>query len=173
MESRAKILGHGAHPILIVFPLGLLATAVVFDVIYLVTGTEQWSSLAFWLIAAGIVGGLVAAIPGWIDWFAIPSGTRAKSVGIMHGGGNVLVLVLFAASWLLRRDAGNGYEMAGAPAALALACSFAGAALALFTGWLGGELIERLGMAVHDGAHLDAPSSLSGRPASEKATTAE
>ena len=24
------------------------------------------------------------------------------------------------------------------------------------TGWLGGELIERLGMAVHDGAHLNA-----------------
>src|SRR5215210_2546928 len=169
MESKFKVLGHAAHPILIVFPLGLLATAVVFDVIYLVTGTEQWSVIAFWLIAAGIVGGLVAAVPGWIDWFAIPTGTRAKSVGLAHGLGNVVVLVLFALSWLFRRDAGSGFEMAGAPGTLALACSFAGAGLALLTGWLGGELIERLGMAVHDGAHLDAPNSLSGRPAGENA----
>jgi uncharacterized membrane protein len=169
MESRAKVLGHAAHPVLIVFPLGLLATAVVFDVIYLITGTPQWSAVAFWLIAAGIIGGLIAAIPGWIDWFAIPSETRAKSVGLLHGVGNVIVLVLFAASWLLRRDSGSGFEMAGAPTTLALICSFAGAGLALLTGWLGGELIERLGMAVDDGAHLDAPSSLSGRPASENA----
>jgi|SRR5688500_850940 len=169
MESRAKVLGHAAHPVLIVFPLGLLATAVVFDVVYLATSSSQWSLVAFWLIAAGIVGGLVAAVPGWIDWFAIPAGTRAKSVGLLHGTGNVVVLILFAVSWLLRRDAGTGFEMAGEPGTLALICSFAGAGLALMTGWLGGELIERLGMAVHDGAHLNAPSSLSGRPAGEDA----
>jgi uncharacterized membrane protein len=169
MESRAKVLGHGAHPMLIVFPLGLLATAVIFDVIYLVTGTEQWSVIAFWLIAAGIIGGLVAAIPGWIDWFAIPSNTRAKSVGIFHGGGNVLVLILFAVSWWLRRDGESGFEMAGAPNTLALICSFAGAGLSLLTGWLGGELVERLGVAVHPGAHLDAPNTLSGKPARENA----
>ena len=167
MESKFKVLGHAAHPILIVFPLGLLATAVIFDVIYLVTGADQWSAISFWLIAAGIIGGLVAAVPGWIDWFAIPSNTRAKSVGLLHGAGNVVVLVLFAVSWLLRRDSGSGFEMAGAPVTLALVCSFAGAGLALLTGWLGGELIERLGVSVHRGAHLDAPSSLSGRPASE------
>ena len=167
MESRAKIFGHAMHPILIVFPLGLLATAVIFDVIHLVTGTEQWSLVAFWLIAAGIIGGFVAAIPGWIDWFAIPQGTRAKSVGLMHGVGNVVVLLLFIISWLLRCDTGSGFEMAGAPNMLALVCSFAGAGLALFTGWLGGELIERLSVAVHNGAHLNAPNSLSGRPANE------
>jgi uncharacterized membrane protein len=169
MESKFKVLGHAAHPILIVFPLGLLATAVIFDVVYLVTGTAQWSVIAFWLIAAGIIGGLVAAVPGWIDWFAIPSNTRAKSVGLIHGLGNVAVLVLFVVSWLLRRDGGSGFEMAGTPGSVALVCSFAGAGLALLTGWLGGELIERLGMAVHDGAHLNAPSSLSGRPAGENA----
>jgi uncharacterized membrane protein len=34
MESRAKLLGHPIHQMLIVFPLGLLATAVIVDVIY-------------------------------------------------------------------------------------------------------------------------------------------
>ena len=140
--------------------------------IYLVTGAEQWSLVAFWLIAAGIIGGLIAAIPGWIDWFAIPSNTRAKSVGLLHGVGNVIVLVLFAVSWLLRRDTGSGFEMAGAPVTLALICSFAGAGLSLLTGWLGGELIERLSVAVHNGAHLNAPNSLSGRPADENAKNA-
>jgi hypothetical protein len=39
--------------------------------------------------------------------------------------------------------------------------------LGAVAGWLGGELVDRLGVGVDDGAHLDAPSSLSGRPARE------
>ncbi len=119
--------------------------------------------VAYWMIVAGIIGGALAAPPGWIDWFAIPSGTRAKSVGLMHGIGNVIVLVLFIGSWWLRRDAPDRPEM------LEHILSFAGAGLALFTGWLGGELVERLGVSVDPGAHLDSPNSLSGRPASENA----
>lgn len=163
------MLGHGMHPILIVFPLGLLATAAIFDVVYLATGGAQWTAISFWIIAAGVIGGAVAAVPGWIDWFAIPAGTRAKSIGIVHGLGNSVVLVFFAVSWLLRRDAGIGFEMAGLPSTLALICSFGAVGLATFTGWLGGELVERLGVGVHPGAHLNAPNSLSGRPASETA----
>ena len=161
MESKAKLFGHAIHPILIVFPLGLLATAVIFDVISLVTGNGKWSDMAFYLIAAGIVGGIVAAIFGFIDWLAIPKGTRAKSVGLWHAVGNDVALILFAVSWWLR------WGRTTDPGALALVLSFAGSGVTLVSGWLGGELIERLGMAVHDGAHLDAPSSLSGRPASE------
>jgi len=86
----------------IVFPLGLLATAVIFDIIYLVTNHACLSVGAYWMLVAGIVGGLVAAPFGVIDWLAIPHGTRAKSVGGLHGGGNVVVLLLFAVSWYLR-----------------------------------------------------------------------
>ena len=163
MESRAKLFGHAIHPILIVFPLGLLATGVVFDVIYLIWGNPTMATVAYWMIAAGIIGGFLAAPFGWIDWFAIPSGTRAKSVGLMHGLGNVLVLLLFIGSWWLRRDAPER------PDTLELILSFAGAGLALITGWLGGELVERLGVGVDDGAHLDAPNSLSGRSADANA----
>ena len=42
----------------------------------------------------------------------------------------------------------------------ALVLSFAGFGLAGVTGWLGGELVDRLGVGVDDGAHLDAPNSL-------------
>src|ERR1041385_7794943 len=105
MESRAKLFGHPIHQMLIVFPLGLLATAVIFDIIYLATDTPRWTEVAFWMIAAGIVGGLVAAPFGLIDWVAIPSNTRAKTIGLLHGGGNLVVVLLFAGSWWLRRGA--------------------------------------------------------------------
>jgi uncharacterized membrane protein len=164
MESRAKLLGHAAHAILIVFPLGLLATAVIFDVIYLFTNNPNLALVSFWMIAAGVVGGFVAAPFGWWDWLAIPNNTRAKAVGLTHGVGNVIVLLLFIISWWIRRGAVDL-----APSTTALLFSFSGAALALFTGWLGGELVERLGVGVDKGAHLDAPSSLSKRPASENA----
>src|ERR687890_117114 len=104
MESRAKAFGHAIHPMLIVFPLGLLSTAVLFDVLYLITGEEQLAVFSFWAILAGVVGGLAAAVFGLIDWLAIPRDTRARQVGLMHGGGNLVIVVLFAVSWLLRLD---------------------------------------------------------------------
>jgi uncharacterized membrane protein len=163
MEAKAKLFGHPIHQALIVFPLGVLATAVIFDVIHLVTGTPHWAEVSFWMICAGVIAGLVAAPFGLIDWLGIPGGTRAKRVGLLHGVGNVVVVLLFAASWFMRRD--NPM----APDVLALVLSFAGGGLALITGWLGGELVNRLGIGVSDGANVNAPSSLSGRPARETA----
>jgi uncharacterized membrane protein len=161
MESKAKILGHPIHQMLIPFPFGLLATAVIFDIVWLFTTTQPrvhiMSLVAFWMIAAGIVGGLVASPFGLIDWLAIPTGTRAKSVGLLHGAGNLVVLILFALSlWLRYRSPLIAHQ----PTTLALVLSFAGFALAGGTGWLGGELVDRLGVGVDDGAHLNAPNSL-------------
>jgi len=155
MESRVKLLGHPLHTILIVFPLGLLATGVVFDLLARFSGDGATCALvAYYMISAGLIGGALAAVPGWVDWFAIPEGTRAKRVGLMHGGGNVTVLVIFALSWWLRRGVVED------PGLAATVLSTAGAGLALVTGWLGGELVDRLGVGVDTGAHLDAPSSL-------------
>jgi uncharacterized membrane protein len=156
MEARAKLLGHPIHQMLIPFPLGLLTTAIIFDVVRMITGNPLWSTIAFWLIAAGIIGGLAAAIFGLIDWTGIPSGTRAKRIGTVHGLGNVVLVVLFAASWLIRRDD------PAQPETLAIVLSLAGGALSLVTGWLGGELVDRLGVGVDDGANLNATSSLRG-----------
>jgi uncharacterized membrane protein len=161
MEAKAKLFGHPIHQALIVFPLGVLATAVIFDVIHLITGNARWAEISFWMICAGVIAGLVAAPFGIVDWLGIPGGTRAKRVGLLHGVGNVVVVLLFAASWFMRR------ENPMAPDVLALVLSFAGGGLALITGWLGGELVNRLGIGVYDGANVNAPSSLSGRPARE------
>ncbi|MDQ3810692.1 MAG: DUF2231 domain-containing protein [Chloroflexota bacterium] len=160
MESRAKLLGHAIHPMLIVFPLGLLGMAAIFDVIYLATGVRELVTASYWMIAAGVVTGLLAAVFGFWDWLAIPSETRAKKVGLLHGAGNVVVVSLFVVAWLLRLDgrAGAGEH---APDGLPVVIEILGLLLALVSGWLGGELVERLGVGVDQGAHLQAPSSLS------------
>lgn len=156
MESKTKVLGHPAHQILVSFPLGLLATAALFDAVYVVRGASIWTTVAFYMIGAGVVGGLAAAAFGLIDYVAIPSGTRAKRIGALHGLSGVTVVVLFAVSWLLR------FDIPATPQPIALLFSFSGAAILGLAGWLGGELLNRMGVGIDDGAHLDAPSSLTG-----------
>ena len=62
MESRAKLLGHSIHAMLITFPVGLLVTAVIFDVLHLMSNGGTWAMISYYLIAAGVCGGLLAAV---------------------------------------------------------------------------------------------------------------
>src|SRR5215218_3683104 len=149
---------------LITLPLGLLGAAVVFDIIRAFTDEADLAVASFYMLAAGIIGGLLAALFGLIDWLAIPAGTRAKGIGALHGVGNVVVVVLFAVSWLLRRGQ-TDYQPDG--------LAFWLGVLALATAWAGGELVERLGVGVDDGANLDAPSSLAGPATTRPQRTAE
>jgi uncharacterized membrane protein len=155
MESRVKLFGHPIHPMLIVFPLGLLATAVIFDVLYWATGNGDLATFSYWALPAGLIGGLAAGLFGLIDFLAIPGDTRARRVAIFHGGGNLVVLALFAFSFIAR--AGSPQYL---PNAAPLVLGLLGVGLALVTAWLGGELVFQLRMGVADGAGLDAPSSL-------------
>jgi uncharacterized membrane protein len=156
MESRAKAFGHAIHPMLIVFPLGLFTVSVVFDVIRLAGGGGDWGEAAFYDIAGGVIGGLLAAVFGFVDWLAIPGGTRAKAVGLWHGAGNFVIVLLFIASWLIR------LPNPGDPALASFVLVLIGLLMALVTAWLGGELVERLRVGVDEGADLNAQSSLAG-----------
>jgi uncharacterized membrane protein len=129
------------HPMLVVFPLGLFITSLVFDFIGLGMGDGIWRIVAFYLIGAGVIGGLLAAIFGLVDWIAIPNGTRAKYLGSWHGLGNAIVVVLFIISWILRRG------VQATPPASAFVLSIVGVLIGAVTGWLGGELVDRLGIA--------------------------
>ena len=155
MESRIKLLGHPVHPMLVVYPLGLLSTAVVFDLLYLATGEDDLATFSFWALAAGLVGGLSAAVFGLVDWLGIPGGTRAKRLGAYHGAGNLAVVGLFALSFVTRLA-----KPAYLPDPVPLVLGLAGASIAVVTAWLGAELVYRLRIGVDDGAHPDAPSSL-------------
>ena len=154
MESKSKVFGHPAHTLLVVFPLGLLMTSVVFDLLARGEKKAERAKTAQAMIGAGVIGGLLAAPPGWWDWFFIPHGTRAKRVGLVHGVGNVIVLGFFALSWLARRkDPAN-------PSRKAKTLSLTGAVLVGGTAWLGGELVNRLGIGVDKGANPNAPFRL-------------
>ncbi|WP_320068192.1 DUF2231 domain-containing protein [Micromonospora sp. RTGN7] len=157
MESRLKVLGHPVHPMLITFPVGLLITAVIFDVVDTVGGPRLLGEVAYWNITVGLIGGLLAAVAGTFDLLAIPTGTRAKRVGLSHAAANIAVLLLFAAVWVVRLNA-DSRAAGGALIAIELV------ALAILSGsaWLGGELVDRLGVGVDRDANLDAPSSLRG-----------
>jgi uncharacterized membrane protein len=161
MESRAKLLGHPVHPMLVVLPLGLFVGAVVFDALYLWRGESALATVGYWNIAAGIIGGLLAAVFGLIDWLAIPRRTRAKRIGLLHGVTNVVVVLLFAFAWWMRSTPTDV-----TPTRNVFWIEIVALALGAIAGWLGGELVDRLAVGVDEGANLDAPSSLSGRPAS-------
>ena len=155
MESRLKLFGHPIHPMLIVLPLGLLSVGVLFDLVYVATNNAQWAELAYWNITIGILGGLAAAVFGFLDWLDIPANTRAKSIGLIHGTGNLIIVLLFAASWWMRQG-GHAYL----PSLLPLVLGLVGVGLALVTAWLGGELVYRLRVGVDADANLDATNAI-------------
>jgi uncharacterized membrane protein len=149
------LFGHPIHPMLVVIPLGLFIMSVIADFVYLSTGQPVFAFVSYWDIAVGVLGGLLAAVFGFLDWIAIPRNTRAKVIGAYHGLGNVVVVLLFAISWWMRYNA-DGHL----PSTAATVLIVAGLVLGAVTGWLGGELVDRLGVGVDEGAHLDAPNSL-------------
>jgi uncharacterized membrane protein len=157
MKSRVQVARHALHPMLVVFPVGLLATSVVWDICYLATGNRSWGMIATATIVAGVVGALAAAIPGFIDWLAIPRGTRARRIGVYHMVLNLIVVGLFVVSLVGRLMAPGGYDAAGAAR---MAPGWIGLVIMTVSSWLGGELIETLGISVSDSANPDAPSSL-------------
>lgn len=156
MEAKAKLLGHPIHQMVIVLPLGLLIAAWMADAGFFLTSRGVLAEVAYWNTAGGIATGLFAAIFGFIDWLGVPLGTRAKRIGAWHAGFNVVMLLLFTASLLIRHNV-PGHT----PSALAFVCATAAIATGTVSGWLGGELVNRLGIGVSPGANPDAPSSLS------------
>ncbi len=125
------------------------------------TRNESFSIVAYWNILGGVIGGIIAAVFGFRDWISIPDNTRAKAIGLWHGVGNVVVMIFFAIAWILRRD-----DPAHLPLPIPFVLEVIAVGMGAITGWLGGELVERLAVGVDPGAHLNSPSSLSNKPAS-------
>ena len=129
---------------LIVFPLGLFLTATIFDIVTLVSGGTALRLAAYYMIGAGVIGGLVAAVPGFIDYFSL-RGAAARTA-TWHMVTNLVVMAFFIASGLLRTRWGQQWVPAGStlPAAL----SIVGSVLLIVGGWLGGQLVYGSGVGV-------------------------
>jgi uncharacterized membrane protein len=154
MHARIRALGHPVHPMLVMFPAALFVTGTIFDLVHLIGDDAVFAEVGFWTISVGLLGGILAAVTGFADWTKVPAGTRAKRVGRLHGLLNAAVLVLFAVAWAVRVGE-EGHEAGAAAFVLqVIAVLVAGA-----SAWLGGELVDRLGIGVDPEAHPDAPPS--------------
>ena len=136
---RTQISEHPVHPMLVVIPLGLWVAALVFDIVGMASGNAMWGTLAFWNIVVGIVGALIAAVPGFLDYLTLDG--RARRIGTWHLVMNVSAVVLFTVNAVVRTQVAFG-------SIWPLALSIIGVLGLLVSGWLGAELVyvERVGV---------------------------
>src|SRR5215470_1920306 len=104
MEGNGKLLGDASHPVLLVYPLGLLSTSVLFDLAYLFTGSPTWAIASFCMIAPACVGSALVAIFTLVEQFIVPPAIRDRSFRFIHGSINLLAMILFSVSWWLRQQ---------------------------------------------------------------------
>ena len=100
--STASYKGHPLHPILIPLPIGLWIFSLVSDLIFKFGfGSSVWNEVAFYTLAGGIVGALIAALPGFVDLIGITN-PKTKSIAIWHMLLNLLAVAVFAVDFWLR-----------------------------------------------------------------------
>jgi uncharacterized membrane protein len=146
MASPASIAGHPIHPMLIPFPIALWVFSLVADIIYLWRDNTGWAWMARWTLLAGCLGAIAASIFGVIDYFAIKE-QKVKRVAAWHARFNVLAFLLFAASWYLRTE--RGADMVNDQLTIPIALSVVGVIAVSISGYLGGELVFKHGVAVN------------------------
>jgi len=137
VKSRASFKAHPLHPALIPFPFAFLTGAAVFDLAFFASGFAALSLTAAHLTLAGIGSGLLAAVPGIIDYlYTVPPASSARDRATRHGVGNVTALLLFGIAFWSR----DGEWIA---TFLTVGLEVAGAAVLGYSGWLGGTLVTR------------------------------
>jgi len=152
--STAKLGTHPLHPMLIPFPVASLVGALVTDLAFIATDDSFWARASMWLIGAGIVMALLAAVAGFTDFFGEPR-IRALNDAWYHMFGNLTAVVIALINFILRYS--QGAEAATRPWGLILSLVVVG--ILLFTGWKGWEMVYS-----HHVAVLDTPSQTSSEP---------
>ena len=140
--------GHPFHPILVTVPIGAWVASLVFDIASRIVDKPGFLSQGSeWLIGIGVLGALAAAILGFLDLMAIPNGTRAFRVGLLHMSLNLAVTIAYAVNFGWRhgqytdqREVGGGQ----------LALSIVSILVLSVSGYLGGKLAYHYGVRVAD-----------------------
>lgn len=140
MRTRASVAKHPLHPMLVPLPIGLWIFSLVCDLVYLANGAEIWSTLALYSLAGGIIGALLAALPGLFDLYKLPA-SRAKKLGLWHMSINLSLVTMYVINYLWRTNADPG---AMGP----LTLSIVAVLLLAVSGWLGGEMVYVHGVGV-------------------------
>lgn len=140
--STVAIAGHPLHPLIVTFPIAFLTGVLGTDLGYWLTQDPFWARASVWLLGAGLLSGLVAAVTGMSDFLRIDR-VRKHSAGWIHAVGNAASLFLTLVNWLLRLG-----DPTGAVLPLGIILSTVVAVLLGVTGWFGAELIYRHKVAV-------------------------
>lgn len=141
MASPASLAKHPLHPMLVTIPIGLWLFSLGSDLIYLLEwGGTVWHDMAFYTIAAGILGAFLAAIPGLIDYYSLTE-VRLKNLAAVHMVMNLTVILLFTVNLWVRLYYGG-------ETSLPMVLSGVSIVLLGVGGWLGGELVYIHGVAV-------------------------
>lgn len=136
--------GHPFHPIAVIIPIGAWVSSVVFDVLAILQPSPEPFILgARILIIVGLIGAVVAAVLGFLDWVTIPRRTKARATGTMHMILNLVLMGIFLASLLLREDDDS-------VSTFAVILSVGGLLILGLSGWLGGKLAHTYGVRVAD-----------------------
>ena len=142
-RSTASIGGHPLHPMLIPFPITCLVGAFVTDLISLSTGDRGFATASHWLIGFGIGTALIAAALGLIDFMG-DDRIRRLGTALQHMIANVAAVVVSIINFAIRLDDPSDI------ASLGVYLSGAVVLILLYSGWLGGELVYRHRVAVHE-----------------------
>ena len=141
MYSKAKVLGHPIHPMLVGFPVAFYTATLASYAAYAATGDHFWFHLGVVANLAGVVGAVLAAVPGFIDWaMGIPSGHPAKAVGLEHLLLNVGALTLFGIDGYLQYGRWNEPNPTFG---VAIALAAVGMGLTLAAGFLGWNMVQK------------------------------
>jgi uncharacterized membrane protein len=150
VTTMAGPYGHPLHPALVAVPVGAWIASLVFDVAsHVVSDPGFLVRGSIWLVAIGILGALAAACVGFLDLFAIPTGTPAQRLALVHMSLNLGVVVGYGVNlwWRVSLPATGGGVPFG-PLVLAAACL----ATLTVSAYLGGKLAYRYGVRVADEA---------------------
>jgi uncharacterized membrane protein len=154
MTTRVSIAGHPIHPMLVTVPIGLWVFSLICDFAYLGTDDARWAVTAYFTLAGGVVGALVAAVPGLIDLLGLHD-SRAVRIGTYHLVLNLAIVAVQAVNFWLRMQDG------GYPDVLPRAMSIVAVIVLVISGWLGGQLVHVFGVTQpsheHQAVHRDEP----------------
>ena len=140
MRTPANIAKHPIHPMLVAIPIGLWVFSLVCDLVYRFGSLNpNWELVGRYTMVAGIVGALIAAVPGFIDMLSLPWGH--KRIALMHMTINLTVVALYVVNAWIRR---NGVSDA------VIWLSVISIALLVVSGWLGGKMVYVHGVAVEE-----------------------
>jgi uncharacterized membrane protein len=155
MSTPASIAKHPLHPMLVVFPIGLWIFSLISDFVLLLGGDVRWNDVAFYTMAGGLIGALVAAVPGFFDMFSI-SDPKVGKLAWNHMILNLIAVAIFALNFYLRLGNTPG-------STLPIVLSVVGVLLIAISGWLGGEMVYVYGMGVQQSSGASAGQRRKGK----------